>query len=116
MSKKAEEKAQNRLLQSPIRRRRRDFFNPFSAAYNPHVTATRSKSDLGGKVAEAIARFCGTPAFLFWLSVFCIVWIAWNTLAPEAWRFDSASLGFTALTLMLSLQASYSAPLILLAQ
>ena len=31
-------------------------------------------------------------------------------------RFDKAELGFTALTLMLSLQASYSAPLILLAQ
>ena len=32
------------------------------------------------------------------------------------WRFDSAELGFTALTLMLSLQASYAAPLLLLAQ
>ena len=31
-------------------------------------------------------------------------------------RFDSAARGFTALTLMLSLQASYAAPLILLAQ
>ena len=31
-------------------------------------------------------------------------------------RFDKAANGFTALTLMLSLQASYSAPLILLAQ
>ena len=31
-------------------------------------------------------------------------------------KFDSAALGFTALTLMLSLQASYAAPLLLLAQ
>ena len=35
---------------------------------------------------------------------------------PESARFDDAALGFTALTLMLSLQASYAAPLILLAQ
>src|SRR6185436_12441048 len=36
--------------------------------------------------------------------------------APEGMRFDQAANGFTALTLMLSLQASYAAPLILLAQ
>jgi len=42
--------------------------------------------------------------------------MTYNTLAPEAFRFDSAAIGFTALTLLLSLQASYAAPLILLAQ
>lgn len=75
-----------------------------------------SKSDTSGRVAEAIARFSGTPTFLIWLTVFVFVWMAWNSWGPEALRFDKASLGFTALTLMLSLQASYSAPLILLAQ
>jgi uncharacterized membrane protein len=35
---------------------------------------------------------------------------------PPGFRFDSAANGFTALTLVLSLQASYAAPLILLAQ
>ena len=35
---------------------------------------------------------------------------------PERLVFDKPSIGFTALTLMLSLQASYAAPLILLAQ
>ena len=69
-----------------------------------------------GKVAEGIARFTGTPQFLVWLTIFVILWLIWNSWAPEAWRFDSAALGFTALTLMLSLQASYAAPLILLAQ
>ena len=52
----------------------------------------------------------------FWSTVFVVLWLAWNSWAPESWRFDSASLGFTALTLMLSLQASYASPLILLAQ
>ena len=69
-----------------------------------------------GKVAEGIARFTGTPQFLVWLTIFVILWLIWNSWAPEAWRFDSAALGFTALPLMLSLQASYAAPLILLAQ
>ncbi|RRD61924.1 DUF1003 domain-containing protein [Leucobacter sp. OH1287] len=58
----------------------------------------------------------GTPTFLVILTLFCIIWITWNTVAPEAWRFDSAAIGFTALTLILSLQASYAAPMILLAQ
>ena len=72
--------------------------------------------DASGRAAEAIARFFGTPRFIIWLTLFCVVWIAWNTLGPYAWRFDQAANGFTALTLMLSLQASYAAPLILLAQ
>jgi len=76
----------------------------------------RRGSDRFGAVSEGIARFLGTPRFLVYLTVFCIVWLIWNTWAPEDLRFDSASNGYTALTLMLSLQASYAAPLILLAQ
>lgn len=74
------------------------------------------ESDVLGLGAERIARFAGTPQFLVYLSIFVIFWIAWNTLAPARFQFDRAELGFTALTLMLSLQASYAAPLILLAQ
>lgn len=80
------------------------------------VTLPKFDEDAPGRVSEAIARFLGTPKFLIWLTVFCALWLAWNTLAPDAWQFDHAYNGFTALTLMLSLQASYAAPLILLAQ
>lgn len=72
--------------------------------------------DRAGVVSEGIARFLGTPRFIFYLTVFCAVWLAWNAWGPENLRFDSAEFGFTLLTLMLSLQASYAAPLILLAQ
>lgn len=72
--------------------------------------------DRFGRFTEWIARNMGTPVFLLGLTLFCVAWIMWNTLAPEFLRFDDAALGFTALTLMLSLQASYAAPLILLAQ
>lgn len=75
-----------------------------------------SDSDSFGRMTEVLARAMGTPWFLLILTVFCAIWIAWNVWAPVAWRFDSAANGFTALTLMLSLQASYSSPLILLAQ
>jgi uncharacterized membrane protein len=72
--------------------------------------------DRFGRFTEWIARAMGTPWFILGLTVFVLAWMAWNTLAPNAWRFDSAALGFIALTLVLSLQASYAAPLILLAQ
>ena len=73
-------------------------------------------NDRFGRFTEAIARGMGTPWFLLGLSLFTIFWIAWNTLSPLGLRFDSIELGFIALTLVLSLQASYAAPLILLAQ
>jgi uncharacterized membrane protein len=80
-------------------------------------TAFRFESrDRFGRFTESIARGMGTPWFLFGLSVFVVIWMLYNTLAPVGIRFDSAAIGFTALTLILSLQASYAAPLILLAQ
>ncbi|MGN6428708.1 DUF1003 domain-containing protein [uncultured Leifsonia sp.] len=74
------------------------------------------QSDRFGRFTEWIARGMGTPWFVLGLTVFVVAWMAWNTLLPKEWRFDSADLGFITLTLVLSLQASYAAPLILLAQ
>ncbi|TDD87027.1 DUF1003 domain-containing protein [Actinomadura darangshiensis] len=67
-----------------------------------------------GRLSERIARFLGTARFLVYMTVFVTVWIVWNLVAPEALKFDPYP--FIFLTLMLSLQASYAAPLILLAQ
>jgi len=76
----------------------------------------RRGEDVFGRMSEGIARFLGTPRFLLYLTLFCAVWLSWNTLMPTHLVFDRPSNGFTALTMMLSLQASYAAPLILLAQ
>ena len=56
----------------------------------------------------------GTARFLLYMTAFVAVWVLWNTLAPEDLEWDAYP--FIFLTLMLSLQASYAAPLILLAQ
>jgi uncharacterized membrane protein len=74
-------------------------------SYNPEVF---------GIFAEQFARFMGTARFLMWMTLFVAAWVAWNALAPSSLRFDEFP--FIFLTLMLSLQASYAAPLILLAQ
>lgn len=67
-----------------------------------------------GRISERFARFLGTARFLVYMTVFVMSWVIWNTLAPANIRFDQYP--FIFLTLILSLQASYAAPLILLAQ
>ncbi|WP_327684069.1 DUF1003 domain-containing protein [Kitasatospora sp. NBC_00458] len=67
-----------------------------------------------GKLSERIARFLGTGRFIVWMTIVVVVWVGWNTVLPDQVHFDDYP--FIFLTLMLSLQASYAAPLILLAQ
>lgn len=69
-----------------------------------------------GRISERFARAMGTGAFLITMTIIVLVWVSWNTLAPESAQYDPRALNFTLLTLILSLQASYAAPLILLAQ
>jgi uncharacterized membrane protein len=67
-----------------------------------------------GQWSERIARFIGTGRFLVGMTIVVVTWIGWNIFAPRDLRFDEYP--FIFLTLALSLQASYAAPLILLAQ
>lgn len=67
-----------------------------------------------GRLSERFARFIGTAKFLVYMTFFVLAWVLWNTFGPREMRFDSYP--FIFLTLLLSLQASYAAPLILLAQ
>lgn len=71
-------------------------------------------SDSFGVFAEQFARFMGTATFLAYMTLFVIIWVAGNVLLPGSGRWDAYP--FIFLTLVLSLQASYAAPLILLAQ
>ena len=71
--------------------------------------------DTFGAFAEGFARFMGTARFLAWMTVIIICWVLWNVpFGPPRPQFDEYP--FIFLTLVLSLQASYAAPLILLAQ
>ena len=80
----------------------------------PIVLRRPGNADTFGVFAEEFARFMGTAKFLIYMTLFVLVWIGWNLLAPRGMRFDDYP--FIFLTLMLSLLASYAAPLILLAQ
>jgi uncharacterized membrane protein len=67
-----------------------------------------------GRISERFARFIGTAKFLVYMTIFVTGWVLWNVLGPTELRWDEYP--FIFLTLLLSLQASYAAPLILLAQ
>jgi uncharacterized membrane protein len=79
----------------------------------PIVRAPTYDPEAFGRFSERIARFIGTGRFLVYMTVFVTVWLLWNTLSGR-WIYDDYP--FVFLTLILSLQASYAAPLILLAQ
>ncbi len=100
--KSAEERARLARLDTPREVRR-------TLVRRPTV-----RQDAFGIFAEQFARFMGTARFLIYMTLFVIFWIGWNLVAPGGVRFDNYP--FIFLTLMLSLQASYAAPLILLAQ
>lgn len=78
------------------------------------VRRPQMDSDTFGRFAETFARFMGTARFLIYMTMFVVAWLLFNAAAPGRMRFDGYP--FIFLTLMLSLQASYAAPLILLAQ
>lgn len=69
-----------------------------------------------GRLSERVARYLGSWQFIGQMTVVIVVWIAWNVLAPEIAQWDPYARGLVLLTLLLSVQASYAAPLILLAQ
>jgi uncharacterized membrane protein len=71
-------------------------------------------SETAGRVSEKVARFLGSWRFLGYMTFAVFSWLLWNIFAPKDLRIDAFP--FLFLTLVLSLQASYAAPLILLAQ
>ncbi|HEY0951314.1 DUF1003 domain-containing protein [Nocardioides sp.] len=83
-------------------------------ARRPLVRRPSYDSDAFGIFAEQFARFMGTAKFLIYMTLFVAAWVVWNLVLPGTSSFDDYP--FIFLTLMLSLQASYAAPLILLAQ
>ena len=72
--------------------------------------------DAFGQFSEGIARYLGTARYLVYQTIVIGGWVVWNYLVPVQFQFDPNKRGLVLLTLVLSLQASYAAPLILLAQ
>src|SRR6476660_7873933 len=95
---------------------RRESLDAPKSQRRPLFRRPYTSRDRIGRFSEGFARAMGTPWFLIGMTVFVAVWITFNSTAPIGAQFDPRALNFTLLTLILSLQASYAAPLILLAQ
>lgn len=63
---------------------------------------------------DRFAVFFGSIKFIAGMSFFIVVWFLWNIFAPSNTEFDKYP--FIFMTLLLSLQASYAAPIILFSQ
>ncbi|REF35555.1 putative membrane protein [Thermasporomyces composti] len=74
----------------------------------------RYEPDLLGRFAESFAKFMGTGKFIAYMTVFVLLWVAINLVGAFGLRWDPYP--FILLNLFFSVQASYAAPLILLAQ
>jgi uncharacterized membrane protein len=78
------------------------------------LTLPRVDTDAFGRFAETFARFMGTARFIVYMTIFVIVWITLNLIGLYGLQWDPYP--FILLNLFFSTQASYAAPLILLAQ
>jgi uncharacterized membrane protein len=94
-------------------RRREDLTTPRSR----RKVGIHYDSDAFGAFSEGVARAIGSARFLVAQTIVCVVWVGWNSLALhyDWWKWEPND-GLPLLTLVLSLQAAYAAPLILLAQ
>ena len=68
------------------------------------------KITFGQKVAETVTNFVGSWKFIIVQSCILFCWVLFNIFSP--WTFDSYP--FILMNLFLSLQAAYTAPLIML--
>lgn len=78
--------------------------------------AARARQGWSDRIAGAIARFCGSMAFVFLHVAWYGIWLAWNTLpfVPGRFRFDPMPFAF--LTLVVSLEAIFLSTFILISQ
>lgn len=95
-----------------------DFDKPLDRTNKRRMRLRRSRDNDGfGRFAEATARFMGSPKFILYMTIFVAVWIIANVVLYKLAReYAWDPYPFILLNLAFSTQASYSAPLILLAQ
>ncbi len=95
-------------------RREPERLNAPGGLRRPMLPRFRVSGDSFGNFAETFARFMGTARFIAYMTGFVVVWVVFNVVGLFGLRWDPYP--FILLNLFFSTQASYAAPLILLAQ
>lgn len=79
----------------------------------PHHPPTRPSPTLGQRVADRVTATVGSWTFITLQSVLIVAWIGWNLRSgPQTWD----PYPFILLNLILSFQAAYAAPAIMMSQ
>ena len=78
------------------------------------MTDTIGVTPIGHKISDAVARIVGSWRFVIIQSTILILWLLWNSLSTKTASFDPYP--YILLNLVLSFQAAYTAPLIMMSQ
>lgn len=76
--------------------------------------AKTSEYNLGQKIADSVANVVGSWPFIITQSLTLCLWITWNNTAPKKYQFDPGP--YVLMNLVLSTQAAFATPLILMSQ
>lgn len=71
-------------------------------------------STIGQRISDKVARFGGSWKFIILFACILFVWICFNALAIQRWRFDPYP--FILMNLVLSCIAAMQAPIIMMSQ
>jgi len=69
---------------------------------------------LGHRISDAVARIVGSWRFVIIQSTILVLWLLWNSFTATKSQFDPYP--YILLNLVLSFQAAYTAPLIMMSQ
>ena len=72
------------------------------------------KYNFGQRIADGVANVVGSWPFIITQSLVLLVWITWNNNAVKKYKFDPAP--YVLMNLVLSTQAAFATPLILMSQ
>ena len=96
-----------------LRAHRRKHRQDFPAKISSHVQDLALGLTTGQKISDVVAKTVGSWKFIIIQSVCIFVWIGYNSInSPNAWD----PYPFILLNLMLSFQAAYTAPAIMMSQ
>jgi uncharacterized membrane protein len=96
-----------------LRAHRRKHRKGFPAKISSHIEDNFSGLTIGQKISDVVATTVGSWKFIIIQSTIIFVWIAYNSIVGlDAWD----PFPFILLNLMLSFQAAYTAPAIMMSQ
>jgi uncharacterized membrane protein len=94
-----------------LRQHRREHRQNLTQAQSSHLNES-SQLTVGQRISDIVASTVGSWRFIIFQSIAIIAWIAINTIYNKGWD----PYPFILLNLMLSFQAAYTAPIIMMSQ